>query len=136
MNTNRTLSIDKNILKMKNIIFLSALVISSILIGNKVNAQASIDSSSPNFNRVNENITLTGNSQLENGLFSVVFPQKLIEDLNNRSLSVILTPLYNWSALYVKEINEKGFVVKSESGDLNAKFFWQISTITNTEEKK
>lgn len=121
---------------MKNIIFYTALVISSILLGNKVNAQVNVDNSLPNSYRVNENITLTGNSQLEHGLLSVVFPQKIIEDLNNRNFSVILTPLYNWSALYVKEINEKGFIVKSESGDLNAKFFWQISTESNLQEKK
>lgn len=39
------------------------------------------------------------------------------------------------STIIMLERNKKFFVVKSESGDLNAKFFWQISTPSNLEEK-
>ena len=83
-----------------------------------------------NFSNVN------GSAKLEGGIFFVELTEIQLKNYKNVKYNVILSSLESWSGLYVKEINEKGFVVKSESGDLNAKFFWQITPITNTEEKQ
>jgi hypothetical protein len=80
-------------------------------------------------------INIVGASKLDNGQIFIELPKDK-STIYEGNFCVILTCLGSWTALYVKEINEKGFVVKSESGDLNAKFFWQISPITSTEEKK
>jgi hypothetical protein len=77
-----------------------------------------------------------GVSNLANGFVFIEFPKVPNEDLKNVNYLISLTPYGSWSALYVKEINEKGFTVKSESGDLNAKFFWSITTVPSNIETK
>ena len=102
---------------------------------NKLSAQAAIIAKSPNKLFINHCQTiLTGYSNLTNGSVYFELPQKLREDLIGRKYVVNLSPYESWSALYVKEINEKGFTVKSESGDLNAKFFWSITAVPSITE--
>lgn len=120
---------------MKNIVFLTILLTSSLFYSNIAKAQIKSDNAIPNLIRGKENIDIADNSKLVNGIVFVEFPQKLREDLNGQKYIINLTAVGSWSGLYIEEINNNGFIVKSESGDLNAKFFWKISSINNFKDK-
>ena len=83
---------------------------------------------------IRKGIVLSGSFKLKDGVIQVDLSEQTMECLKNSNYSVIISPIGTWSGLYVKEINEKGFVVKSESGDLNAKFFWTITAVPSITE--
>jgi hypothetical protein len=121
---------------MKNIVFLSILIASAVFYSNTAKTQIKSDNSIQNFIKGAENIDIADNSKLIDGIVFVEFPQKLREDLIGQKYIINLTALGSWSGLYIKEINDNGFIVKSESGDLNVKFFWKISSINSYKDKQ
>ena len=120
---------------MKNIIATIIMLGAALMYTKNASAQFDNENSNQKFNKIEEKVDISGSSKLSNGIITIELPQKVRESLDGRKYLVSLTPFGSWSALYVKELNDKVFVVKSESGDLNAKFFWQISTPSNLEEK-
>jgi hypothetical protein len=66
-----------------------------------------------------------GTSQLVNGTATVEFERLYKEAISTeRPVRVVVVPAGSWSAIYVVSQTPTGFMVKSESGDLNAKFNW------------
>jgi hypothetical protein len=121
---------------MKNFVFLIILLTSSLFYSNLAKAQIKSDDAIPNLIKDVDNISIAGNSKLNNGTVFVEFPQKLSEDLNGQKYIINLTAVGSWSGLYIEEINNNGFIVKSESGDLNANFFWLLSSTNTILDKK
>jgi hypothetical protein len=66
-----------------------------------------------------------GSAQLVNGTATVEFERLYKEAVSAaRPVRVTVVPVGTWSGIYVVEQTGQGFSVKSESGDLNAKFNW------------
>lgn len=85
-----------------------------------------------------EEMILAGTGKLKNGIAVVEFPSYFSEFVSEATeIRVITTPEGSFSGLYVTEKTSSGFVVKSEVGDLNAKFNWLvIATLKGGERHK
>ena len=118
---------------MKKLSIKSLLIFFIVMCFNEINAQEHQSQLRiKNFNSDCSNNC--GSTELKGGIALIELSEIQLKQFNNSKYNVILTPSGSWSALYVKEINEKGFVVKSESGDLNAKFFWTITAVPSITE--
>jgi len=66
-----------------------------------------------------------GSAQLKNGIVNISFDRLFSEGISSEILvRVIVTPVGSWSGMYVENTLKDGFTVKSDAGDLNAKFNW------------
>jgi len=79
-----------------------------------------------------------GTSKLINGLAEIKFEDNLKEfgvtDVSE--IKVVATPINTFSALYITDLNLKGFKVKSEIGDKNAEFNYIVFIVKKVPEKK
>jgi hypothetical protein len=71
-----------------------------------------------------------GTGQLKDGIATIAFERLFREGISDsKPVQVNITPVGSWSGIYVVEQTQKGFTVKAENGDLNAKFNWTAAGI-------
>jgi hypothetical protein len=68
-------------------------------------------------------VYLSGKAKLVGGKAYVKFESELSK---TDEIAVIVTPINSWSGIYVKNVTKNGFEVNSETGDLNAEFYWIV----------
>jgi hypothetical protein len=66
-----------------------------------------------------------GTAKLKNGSASVQFDRLYSEAISaESSINITLTTVGSWSGLYIQASDSRGFLVVSQTGDLNASFNW------------
>jgi hypothetical protein len=71
-------------------------------------------------------VCIMGSGKLENGSGEIIFDKVFDKIIPSKNGQVIITPVGSWSGIYITEVSENGFKVKSESGDINANFNWVL----------
>jgi hypothetical protein len=67
----------------------------------------------------------SGKGHLTEGAARVTFDDVFAESVSGpENLRIAATPIGGWSALYVEDIDAKGFDLRSEAGDKNIEFHW------------
>jgi hypothetical protein len=73
-------------------------------------------------------IFISGSAKLVNGTAEIKYEEVFLKLLpESNKIKIIVTPEGSWSAIYIVKSDNKGFAVKSESGDLNAHFNWIVT---------
>jgi len=66
-----------------------------------------------------------GSARLKNGSAQVAFDRLFTEAISSTvEVAVTVTPIREWSALYVESTSTEGFDVRSADGEQNVKFHW------------
>jgi len=73
----------------------------------------------------NVDVMDSGRGSLSAGTARVVFDRMFVESVSGPSdLTVTVTPVGGWSGIYIEAIDEDGFDVRSDAGDMGVEFHW------------